>query len=160
VDCQAHLADVPVALAADGDLLGMLGRYLQDMGARIVAAVTSAHAPALAELPLAEVLVGDIEDLERLAGERGARLLVANSHGVEPAARLDVPLLRAGFPLYDTVGGHARTWIGYRGSRQALFEITNLLLTRRRDVPPYRSIFWQGTPRAQEAVSAAAPSIV
>lgn len=160
VDCQSHLAEVPIALAGDGDLLGMLGRFFQDAGARVAAAVTAAEAPALTELPFDEVRVGDFEDLESFAQAAQARLLVANSHGVEAAERLGVPLLRAGFPLYDTVGGHAKAWVGYRGSRQTLFEAANLLLTRRHATAPYRSRYWQGTPRAAETAGATAPSIV
>jgi nitrogenase molybdenum-iron protein NifN len=42
-------------------------------------------------------------------------------------------LLRAGFPQYDWVGGYARTWVGYRGARQALFDIANLFLGNHHD---------------------------
>jgi len=160
VDCHFHLGAIPIAVAADGDLLGMLGRFLLDMGARVVGAVASSNSPSLVDLPLEEVLVGDLEDLETLARRHDARLLLTNSHGAEAAARLDVPLLRAGFPLYDTVGGHAQTWVGYEGSRQTLFEIANLLLSRHREIAPYRSIYWQGTARAAEIPGAAAQCIV
>lgn len=160
VDCHFYLSGVPVAIAADADLLGMLGRFLLDMGAQIVAAISSSNSPALHRLPVEEVLVGDLEDMENLARLHHAQLLVANSHGAEAAARLDLPLLRAGFPLYDMVGGHARTWVGYRGSRQTLFDICNLLLGRRREIAPYRSLYWQDTPRAAETAGAAAPCIV
>ena len=102
-------------------------------------------------------MVGDLEDLETLARAASADLLIANSHGTEIAARLEIPLLRAGFPLSDVYGGHARCQIGYRGSRQMLFDIANLLAARQRAVPPYRSLYWQGTPREQE-VAAAAPA--
>jgi nitrogenase molybdenum-iron protein alpha/beta subunit len=67
-----------------------------------------------------------------------------------------MPLLRAGFPLSDVYGGHARCQVGYRGSRQMLFDIANLLAARQRAVPPYRSLYWHGTPRAQEAAPAPA----
>lgn len=160
VDCQFYLGAVRLAIAADPDLLGMLGRFFTDNGAHVVAAVASMATPELARLPFAEVQIGDLEDLEQLASQRAADLLVSNSHGAELAARLDKPLLRAGFPLYDTVGGHARCWVGYRGSRQTLYEVANLLLARRREVVPYRSIYWQGTARADEAQAPAAPCIV
>lgn len=160
VDCQFHFGDVPVALAAEGDLLGALARFLSGMGARIPVAVAPSQSPGLAAIPVDTVLIGDLEDMENRARAADVHLLVANSHGAEAAARLGLPLLRAGFPLYDTVGGHARTWIGYRGSRQAIYETANLLLTRRREVAPYRSLYWQGTPRAAETPGAAAPCIV
>ena len=153
-------SDIPVAIAAEGDLLAMLVRFFSDLGTRVVAAVAPAPSPALAELAIDEVVLGDLEDLENLARERQAALLVSNSHGAELSARLGLPLLRAGYPLYDTVGGHARTWVGYRGSRQILYEAVNLLLTQRREVAPHRSFYWQGTPRETEAIGPAAPCIV
>ncbi|THF55147.1 nitrogenase iron-molybdenum cofactor biosynthesis protein NifN [Pseudothauera rhizosphaerae] len=160
VDCHFTLADVPVAIAADADLLASLGNYLADLGLRLAAAVASANTTQLTALSADEVVVGDLEDLENRARAQDVSLLVANSHGAELSARLNLPLLRAGFPLYDNVGGHARTWVGYRGSRQTVFELTNLLLARRREIPPYRSIYWQGTARAEESWEAAAPCIV
>ena len=89
----------------------------------------------------ADGLRGDLEDLERLAAANGAQLLVCNSHGVEVAKRLGISLLRAGFPLYDQVGGYARGWSGYRLARQALFDIANLFLGQHHDIPAYRSIY-------------------
>ena len=121
------------------------------VGAEIVAAVTPARAEALADLPCAEVRVGDLADLERAAKAGGAQLLISNSHAATIAERLAVPLLRAGFPQYDWVGGYARTWVGYRGARQALFDLANLFLGHHHDTPAYRSIYWAGGPREWEA---------
>ena len=159
VDCHFHFSAVPIAIAADGDLLRMLVRFFSDLGAKVVGAVASSNSPRLEDLSVNEVQIGDLEDLENLARRHRARLLVANSHGAEAAARLDIPLMRAGFPLYDTVGGHAHTWIGYRGCRQIIFETANLLLSGRREIAPYHSVFWEGTPRAAEVRNAAASCI-
>jgi nitrogenase molybdenum-iron protein NifN len=120
------------------------------MGADIVAAVASARADHLARMPIESVVIGDLEDLEWLARERGAEMIVANSHGVEIAARLGTALLRAGFPIYDSYGAHAKTWIGYGGSRQIIFEAANLLSAHYQEIRPYRSRYWQGTPRDDE----------
>ncbi len=150
VDCHFTLGGSRVAIAADPDLLGTLTRFTASMGMEVVAAVASAKARVLAELPVDTVLVGDLEDLEIRAAEEKADLIVTNSHGAEISARLGVPLLRAGFPLYDVHGGHAQTWVGYGGARQALFHLANLLSAHHQEIAPYRSIYWQGTPRDQE----------
>lgn len=162
VDSHFMLGLAPVALAADGDLLGMMGRFLQGMGAEIVAAVTPAKVDSLATLPFDQVIVGDLEDLEKQARRQGAKLVIANSHAADTCHRLGLPLMRAGFPQYDNVGGYARTWVGYRGSRQALFDLANLLLSQHHDIEPYRSLYWQDTPRADErpAAQAAAAGVV
>ena len=54
---------------------------------------------------------------------------------------MGLPLLRAGFPQYDLVGGYARAWVGYRGSRQALFDLANLVLQNHEHITPRPSRF-------------------
>jgi nitrogenase molybdenum-iron protein NifN len=67
-------------------------------------------------------------------------LVIGNSHAVESAERLKVPILRAGFPQYDWVGGYATTRAGYRGTRQALFDLANMLGEgRHHRIEPYHS---------------------
>jgi nitrogenase molybdenum-iron protein NifN len=140
-----------IAIAADPDLLNGLAQFVSSVGAEIVAAVAPSRADVLSGLPCREVAIGDLEDLERAAKAGGVQLIISNSHAAESAARLGVPLLRAGFPQYDLVGGYARTWVGYRGARQALFDLANLFLGHHHDTPAYRSIFWAGGPRDWEA---------
>jgi len=150
VDCHVPLAGARIGVAADPDLLAAMTRFLAGLGAETVAAVASARGRGLADLPVERVVIGDLDDLETLSRAGGAELLLTNSHGAALAQRLGLPLLRAGFPLYDIHGGHARTWIGYEGSRQTLFALANLLSAHYREIPPHRSIFWAGTPRDTE----------
>jgi nitrogenase molybdenum-iron protein NifN len=141
VDTHFMTGFLRVGLAADPDLLVALGQFLTGVGAEIVAAVASARADVLADLPAATVRIGDLEDLERASLAARAQFIIANSHALATAQRLQLPLLRAGFPQYDWVGGYARTWIGYRGTRQALFDIANLFLGNSHDTPVHRSIY-------------------
>jgi len=143
LDTHFMLGHARVALAADPDLLVGFDRLLRGMGADTVAAVVPARGPALLDAQLAAVQVGDLEDLEKLAREGGAQLLLANSHGVESAARLGVPILRMGFPQYDLVGGFQRCWFGYRGSAQALFDLANLVMAHHQETAPYHSVYAQ-----------------
>jgi nitrogenase molybdenum-iron protein NifN len=142
VDCHFMAGFARIALAADPDLLGMQVRYLTGMGAEIVAAVSPAKHDSLAALPIPKVIIGDLEDMEKEAKAADAQLVIANSHAVQTAERLGLPLLRAGFPQYDHVGGYARTWVGYRGTRQALFDLANLMMSQHHELEPYRSIYW------------------
>ncbi len=142
VDSHFMTGFARVALAADPDLLGMQTRFLLGMGAEIVSAVSPHKHESLTGLAIDKVIVGDLEDLEKAAQSAGAQLVIANSHAVETARRLGLPLFRAGFPQYDTVGGYARTWVGYRGSRQTLFDLANLMLSQHHELEPYRSIYW------------------
>lgn len=150
VDCQFPLGGARVAIAADADQLASLVRFFQSMGAELVAAVASARADHLKNLPVDNVVVGDLEDLEWLARQYGAELIVANSHGAEAARRLGCVHLRAGFPIYDSYGDHAKAWIGYGGTRRALFETANLLAAHYQEIRPYRSRYRQDTARDKE----------
>jgi nitrogenase molybdenum-iron protein NifN len=145
VDTHFMTGFLRVAIAGDPDLLLALGQFLHGVGAEIVAAVASARSEVLAEVPAASVRIGDLEDLEREARTHRAQLVVANSHAMASAERLQLPLLRAGFPQYDWVGGYARTWVGYRGARQALFDVANLFLGNHHDTPVHRSIYRVGS---------------
>lgn len=142
VDSHFMLGFARIALAADPDLLSQQARFLTGMGAEIVSAVSPGKHESLGDLPIAQVIVGDLEDMEKAARAGDAQLVIANSHAVETAARLGLPLLRAGFPQYDYVGGYARTWVGYRGTRQALFDLANLMLGQHHELEPYHSIYW------------------
>ncbi|WP_240794488.1 nitrogenase iron-molybdenum cofactor biosynthesis protein NifN [Azoarcus sp. DD4] len=130
-----------VAIAADPDLLLQTATLFAGMGSEIVAAVSPIKTASLTAVPGAQVHVGDLEDLEDLARAGQAELVVANSHAAASADRLGVPLLRAGMPQYDLVGGYCKTWVGYRGTRQALFDIANLVLQHHESIAPHRSRF-------------------
>ncbi len=140
LDCHFMLGLTRVAIAADADLLIGFSQFLAGVGAETVAVVAPATAPALEHVCCDRVAIGDLEDLESMAREREAEILIGSSHAVHTAQRLDIPLLRAGFPQYDRVGGYQRTWIGYQGARTALFDLANLLLTLERgEIHPYYS---------------------
>ena len=142
LDTHFLLGQARIAIAADPDLLSGFSQLLAEMGAETVAAVTSMTTPTLAQLPLKQVYVGDLDDLETLARERDAELVIGSSHALETANRLDLPLLRAGYPLHDQFGGYQRAWIGYRGARQALFDLANALMGHAEHaVAPYHSIY-------------------
>lgn len=142
LDTHFALSDTRVALAGDADLLAGLVALLQGMGSRIVAAVLPSRP---ARVPSEwQAMVGDLDDLERQAREQAAKLLIASSHAAPAAGRLGIPLLRAGFPQYDHLGGYRRCWLGYHGAQQALFDMANLIAAGRHEsLAPYRSMYAQ-----------------
>ncbi len=141
VDTHSMLGFSRIALALEPDLLLSFAAFLTGLGAEVVAAITPARADVLSDILCEKVQIGDLDDLEKVAGAVHAQLLICNSHGVVSAERLGIPLLRAGYPQYDWVGGYARGWVGYRNARQALFDIANLFTGQHHGIPAYRSIF-------------------
>ncbi len=149
VDTHFMLGFARIALALDPDQLLGFAAFFAGLGAEIVAAVAPARAEALADIICDKVQIGDLEDAERAASAAQAQLLVASSHGLQGAQRLGIPLLRAGFPQFDWVGGYARGWVGYRNARQTLFDLANLILGQHHEIPAYRSIYRDESVRAQ-----------
>ncbi len=126
LDGHFHFGGRKIALAGEPDLLVALTCWFREMGAEIQVAVAPTASPALAALSGVAVTVGDLDDLERAAA--GADLLVSHSHGRQAAARLGVPLFHAGFPQFDRLGAAHRRSVGYRGTRDLIFEIGNILM--------------------------------
>ncbi len=144
LDTHFMLGMTRVAIAADPDLLYGFSHLLTDMGAKTVAAVAPANAPILKSVAAEKVKLGDLEDLEKLAVEYDAELLISNSHAAELSRRMSIPLLRVGFPQYDLLGGFQRVWIGYQGTKQTLFDLANILLDLERgEIHPYHSVLSQ-----------------
>ncbi len=128
------------AVAGECDLLLAVTDLVQSMGGEVVSAVAPSRGEALAQIPIENVQLGDLEDLERSAQEQGAQLIFGSSHAMETSRRLGLPLCRIGFPLYDKIGAYAKRWVGYRGVREALFDLANVLHQEALDeVPAYRA---------------------
>lgn len=151
VDTHFMTGYARVAIASDPDLLYGFTELVRGMGGEVVAAVAPTKAPILARLSIDEVQVGDLQDLERRAREGNADILIGNSHAAVTADRLGIPLMRVGFPQYDLIGGFARTWVGYQGTRQALFDLANLQLSLNHgEIEPYCSPLAQKPEYRQE----------
>lgn len=143
LDTHFMLSDARIAIAGDSDILLGFDAFLRTMGSRTVVAVVPARAPALVDSPLTSIQVGDLEDLEQSARIEQPQLILGNSHALAVGERLQVPVLRVGFPQYDYLGGFRRCWNGYQGSYQALFDMGNLLVEHHAEIKPYRSIYAQ-----------------
>lgn len=133
LDTHFHIGGRRVAIGAEPDLLFELAGLLHDMGATIAAAVTTTQSSSLERIETDEVVLGDLEDLEDLARTRDCDLIITHSHGRQAASRLGIPFHRAGFPMFDRLGaGHCVT-VGYKGTRDLLFDLANLVIRDRED---------------------------
>ena len=134
LDGHFHFGGKKIALAAEPDLLSTLAHWLHEMGCEIQAAVTTTESPVLERIPAEEVLLGDLDDLEQRAA--GADLLVTHSHGRQAAERLGIPFFRAGIPTFDRLGAAHQVTVGYRGTRDLIFNIGNLLMANTHEPTP------------------------
>lgn len=137
LDAHFHTGGLKVAIAADPDLLFSLSTCLSGMGADVVTAVTTTTAnPVVEQIHSDEVLLGDLGDFERSAADNGAQMLVTHAHGRHAAHRLHLPLLRAGFPIFDRLGAQDICRVGYRGTRSFLFEVANIVQSQHHRATP------------------------
>jgi nitrogenase molybdenum-iron protein NifN len=120
-----------VAIGAEPDLLWAYGQLLTEMGCELAAAVTTTSSPVLERLAAEEVVIGDLEDLEARA--TGCDLLITHAHGRQMAQRLGLPLFRTGIPMFDRLGAAHQLNVGYRGTRDRLFELGNILIAHGTD---------------------------
>jgi nitrogenase molybdenum-iron protein NifN len=147
LDGHFYLGGIRVALGAEPDLLYAVGSLLHGMGAELTCCVTTTKSPVLERVPAREVLIGDLEDLER--GALGCDLIVTHSHGRQAAARLNKPLLRIGLPMFDRIGAAHCRHIGYRGTRDLIFALGNLMIDQ---IPHHGPESW---PLPQTSIDAA-----
>lgn len=133
LDAHFHIGGRKLAIGAEPDLLFDLSSMLHGMGAKVTVAVTTTQSPVLERIETDEVLIGDLEDLENLAKERGCDLLITHSHGRQAAERLKIPFYRAGFPMFDRLGAGHQLSVGYRGTRDLIFDIANLVIADHED---------------------------
>ncbi|BBO99705.1 nitrogenase iron-molybdenum cofactor biosynthesis protein NifN [Sulfuriferula nivalis] len=134
LDGHFYFGGKKVAIGAEPDLLWATASWLAEMGCELTVLVTTTKSPILSQLPVEEVLIGDLEDLELRA--KGCDMLITHSHGRQAAERLDIPFFRMGIPMFDRLGGAHRLSIGYRGTRGLVFELSNMFLAAKRENHP------------------------
>lgn len=134
LDAHFYIGGKKIAIGAEPDLLWGVGSLLAGMGAELTAVVTTTQSPLLEKLPAEEVLIGDLEDLEQRA--QGCDLLVTHSHGRQMAERLEIPFLRMGIPMFDRLGAAHQVTVGYRGTRDLIFQVANMFMAAAHEPRP------------------------
>ncbi len=134
LDGHFHFGGKKIAIGAEPDLLWTLSQWITELGSQVAAAVTTTASPLLEKIPTEEVLIGDLEDLEARA--KDCDLLMTHSHGRQAAQRLQIPFYRIGIPMFDRLGAAHQTIVGYRGTRNLIFEVANLFIANGHEPNP------------------------
>ena len=152
LDGHFSFGDKKIAVGAEPDLLFAVSSWLAEMGCSIVAAVTTTKSPILEKAPAEAVLIGDLEDLEHAAD--GCDLIVTHAHGRQMSERLGIPLFRHGLPIFDRLGSAHRVSVGYRGTRDLIFEIGNIFMAQVHEPTPDSWRLESGEGHAQASLTA------
>ena len=93
---------------------------------------------AVPDLP-AETLVKegfDFAEIAEAAPELKPDFFIGSSKGYSVSRKLNVPLIRVGFPIHDRIGGQRVLHLGYRGAQELFDRIVNALLEVKQETSP------------------------
>jgi nitrogenase molybdenum-cofactor synthesis protein NifE len=110
-----------VCIALESDHALQTSQWITEMGASIPLGVVPAASAAAEQIHADRVIIGDLSSIE---GEFD--LLISNSHAVDTAEALGVPLLQTGFPVYKIFGNTNKVTIAYKGTASLIQEAATL----------------------------------
>lgn len=121
VGMTAFLAEIGVVpvLCASGGTSGKLEEAIKEVTADILQEQPQIHEGM------------DFFDIHEIAESIQPDLVVGNSKGYPLARKLDIPLIRVGFPIHDRVGGQRIVHLGYAGAQQLYDTVTNAIISKK-----------------------------
>lgn len=146
-DGHKYVFGARCAVYGEEDLVVALTSFLAEIGV-VPAMIVSGGKSGLMKEKLLEVypdldeekttiLSGaDFLDMEDRLIEMDINFLLGNSKGFKTAKKLDVPLVRVGFPVHDRFGGQRILTTGYRGTQMLFDRIVNAIIERRQAENP------------------------
>jgi nitrogenase molybdenum-iron protein NifN len=78
----------------------------------------------------------DFFEISELAESLQPDLIIGHSKGYPLAKKLDIPLIRVGFPIHDRVGGQRILHLGYGGAQHLFDTITNAVISKKQADSP------------------------
>lgn len=123
LDSHFSLGQTRVMVAGEPDFLAGTCQALTEAGARISLALSTVASPQLDNIEAARVMVGDLEDAEKLQSEYD--LIVGNYHTEALAHRFGKALVLRGFPCWEVVGNQLKNDLMYEGGAYFLCEVAN-----------------------------------
>ena len=146
IDAHKYCGEVRAVIYGEPDFVWSMVRFCRECGILPVITATGTRSPGWQEriteelqaltdnYELEEYIVleeVDFQTLEEQARKLQANLLIGNSDGRRMAEKLDLPLVRRGFPVHDHLGGQRLRSLGYEGTLTLLDEITNAVIDRK-----------------------------
>ncbi|MCC7145953.1 MAG: hypothetical protein IT443_05865 [Phycisphaeraceae bacterium] len=146
VDAHKHLLGLKAVVYGEADLVVGLASFLAEVGVVPILCATGEKTSHLArqiaavapQRPAeARVVEGvDFLDIETHARALKPDLIIGASKGYALARKLDIPLLRVGFPVHDRIGGARILHMGYRGAQQLFDSLVNEILEKKQQESP------------------------
>ncbi|WLE98979.1 MAG: nitrogenase component 1 [Candidatus Electrothrix communis] len=142
VDGHKYLFGKKAIICGEEDLVVGMTAFLAEIGVFPIICASGGTSGRLAEA-IAEVtgdmLSGqpaiyegvDFFDIAEVAETLGPDLLIGHSKGYPLARKLNIPLIRVGFPVHDRVGGQRILHLGYSGAQQLFDQVANAFIAKK-----------------------------
>lgn len=146
VDAHKYVFGKKVVVYGEEDLVVAMTGFLAEIGAQPVlcaSGATSGRLRSAIEQTSPEVAASvdiredaDFLDMQSASEKLGPDLIIGHGKGYSMSRKLNVPLLRIGFPVHDRVGAARMLHLGYRGTQRLFDSIVNTLIAARQDADP------------------------
>ncbi len=146
IDAHKYTSGKRAIVFGQPELVAAMAVFLLEIGIVPVICATGATQTKLAEVIEAQVGESfskitvlekmDFLDIEEIAAEVKPDILIGSSKGYTLSRKLEIPLVRVGFPIHDRIGGGRIEHVLYEGSQRLFDEITNTLIRYKQDTSP------------------------
>ena len=123
LDSHFSLGQTRFMVAAEPDQLAGICQSLYDAGGQVSLAISTVDSTQLDNIIADQVLIGDLEDAEEMAGDYD--VMIGNFHCEAIAHRQHKGLVLRGFPNWEQVGNALKNDVLYEGGSYFLFEAAN-----------------------------------
>ncbi len=145
VDGHKYVFGKKAVVYGEEDFVVAMVAFLEEIGVQTILCASGGNSGLLQKTiedsikPRDKILVHDNYDFEEIATfckNHKPDLLIGNSKGYYISRELGIPLIRAGFPIHDRLGGQRVKHVAYEGTQELFDKIVNALIEFRQDNSP------------------------
>ncbi len=147
VDGHKYVSGKRAVVYGEEDLVVGMSAFLTEIGihpvlcasggvsGRLKQAIADVTGDSLLEQPQVFEEV-DFYEINEMAEQLDINLVVGHSKGFPLAKKLNIPLIRVGFPIHDRIGGQRILHLGYAGAQQLFDTVANGLIEKKQSDSP------------------------
>lgn len=147
IDGHKYLSGKRTVIYGEEDMVVALAAFVAEIGLIPVLCVSGGESgklkhtlkTVLGDLYYEDMVTGQgisFERMEEAMKELQADLMIGNSKGYYIARKMDIPLVRTGFPVHDRIGAQHSRSLGYEGTAILFEQIANALLENQQRKSP------------------------
>ncbi len=147
IDGHKYVSGKRAVVYGEEDLVVAWAAFLSEIGIKPVLCATGGESGKLRETlqkvlgPMYEdeIIIGQgmsFERMDELMQELKPDLMIGNSKGYYIARKMDIPIIRCGFPIHDRIGAQHARMLGYEGTTIFFEQVANALLEEKQRKSP------------------------